>query len=112
MCNYMCVHTFNTYSILIFCLELKSPKKLLNPLAAALDPEYCKLIIDCTKIDPTKCPFTCAHMPEEPDWCKEAVDCAKPGAVQTCPVTCSATGKGNDIMLNKESFSNNFIQTM
>ena len=66
----MCVHTFNTYSIPIFCLELKSPKKLLNPLAAALEPEYCKLIsiesIDCTKIDPTKCPFTCAHMLEEP----------------------------------------------
>ena len=61
----------------------------MNPLVSALEPDYW-------------------HVPDEPDWCKEAVDCAKPGAVQTCPVTCSETGKGNDIMLNKESFANSF----
>ena len=84
------MQTCNTLSIIIFCLDLKSPKNLLNPFVTALEPDYW-------------------HVPEEPDWCKEAVDCAKPGAVQTCPVTCSETGKGNDIMLNKESFANSFM---
>ena len=63
----------------------------MNPLVSAFEPDYW-------------------HVPDEPDWCKEAVDCAKPGAVQTCPVTCSETGKGDAIMLNKESFANSFAK--
>ena len=73
----------------------------MNYLASVSEPKYCKLI-DCTKIDPTKCPLTCAHVPEEPDWCKEAVDCDKPGAVQKCPATCAAAAKGNKVMLFKK----------